>query len=113
LACVYIVWGSVYLAMQVAIEDMGPLTMGGLRFLFAGVALYAIAIRKSKVRPTWRDWRSVVPIGLTLFLGGNGFIAIAVEKTAAGTIPSACSLACVQRAARSWRSSAASSASSS
>ncbi|HEY4181677.1 MAG TPA: EamA family transporter [Kofleriaceae bacterium] len=88
LACVYIVWGSVYLAMQVAIEDMGPLTMGGLRFLLAGVILYAIATRKTKVRPTLRDWRSVLPIGVTLFLGGNGFIAIAVEKTARGTIPS-------------------------
>ncbi|CAN5911758.1 drug/metabolite exporter YedA [soil metagenome] len=88
LACVYIAWGSVYLAMQVAIEDIGPLTMGGSRFLLAGVALYLIATRKTAVRPTLRDWRSVFPIGLTLFLGGNGFMAIAVERTAHGTIAS-------------------------
>lgn len=88
LACVYIAWGSVYLAMQVAIEDMGPLTMGGARFLLAGLALYVIATRKTKIRPTLRDWKAVLPIGLTLFLCGNGFMAIAVEKTANGTIAS-------------------------
>lgn len=88
LACVYIVWGSTYLAMQIAIEDMGPLLMGGVRFILAGGAMYLIARRKTTVRPTLRDWVGVLPIGLTLFLGGNGFIGIAEQPTDAGAIPS-------------------------
>ncbi|CAN5911743.1 drug/metabolite exporter YedA [soil metagenome] len=88
LACVYVVWGSTYLAMQFAIVELGPLLLGGARFLLAGGGLYLIARRRTTVRPTLRDWVGVLPIGVTLFLGGNGFIGIAVERTSAGTIPS-------------------------
>jgi drug/metabolite transporter (DMT)-like permease len=88
LACVYVVWGSTYLAMQLTVVEVGPLLASGVRFLVAGSALYLIGRGKAKVRPTWRDWLSVVPVGLSLFLCGNGFIGIAVETSGSGTIPS-------------------------
>jgi drug/metabolite transporter (DMT)-like permease len=74
--------------MQIVVVEVGPLLTGGVRFLLAGGVLYLVARRGSDVRPTWRDWIRVLPIGMSLFLAGNGFIGIAVESGASGTIPS-------------------------
>ena len=38
-AAVYVVWGSTYLAIRVAIETLPPLLMAGTRFLVAGLIL--------------------------------------------------------------------------
>src|SRR5512144_2550264 len=46
LAIVYVVWGSTYLAIRVAIETMPPLLMGSVRFLAAGAILYAWGVRR-------------------------------------------------------------------
>ena len=45
LATVYVVWGSTYLAIRVTDRTMPPLLMSSVRFLVAGAALYAFAIR--------------------------------------------------------------------
>ena len=39
-ATVYIVWGSTYLAMRVAVETLPPFVMAGCRFLIAGGVLF-------------------------------------------------------------------------
>src|SRR3982750_3845238 len=43
LGIVYVVWGSTYLAIRVAVETMPPLLMGAARFTVAGLLLYAVA----------------------------------------------------------------------
>src|SRR3954451_17568143 len=43
LGIVYVVWGSTYLAIRVAVETMPPLLMGAARFTTAGLLLYAVA----------------------------------------------------------------------
>ena len=40
-ASVYIIWGSTYLAIRVAIESIPPFLMLGTRFLLAGMLMYA------------------------------------------------------------------------
>ena len=35
----YVVWGSTYLAIRIAIETLPPFAMAGLRFIIAGTAL--------------------------------------------------------------------------
>ena len=38
-ATIYLVWGSTYLGIRVAVETLPPFLMAGLRFLVAGGAL--------------------------------------------------------------------------
>jgi drug/metabolite transporter (DMT)-like permease len=45
LATVYVVWGSTYLGIMVAIETLPPLLMSAARFFVAGAILYAVAVR--------------------------------------------------------------------
>src|SRR3954470_131065 len=50
-AMVYIFWGSTYLGIRIAVEEMPPFVMGGIRFLIAGTLMLAYcAVRGMKVR---------------------------------------------------------------
>ena len=81
LAVVYVVWGSTYLGIALAIRTMPPLLMGSLRFLLAGAILYAWSRRSPTYeRPTRRHWRSAAVIGFLLLLIGNGGVIVG-EKT--------------------------------
>src|SRR6188508_2695332 len=46
LLAVYVVWGSTYLAIRVAVQTLPPFLMAGMRHLTAGTVLYAFAIRQ-------------------------------------------------------------------
>jgi len=87
LGTVYVVWGSTYLAIRVAIETLPPLLMASVRFLVAGGILYAFAIRRGDREgdaPGWPQWRSAAIVGTLLFLGGNGGVVIAEKRVPSG-----------------------------
>ncbi len=82
LGIVYVVWGSTYLAIRVAVETMPPLLMGAARFCAAGLLLYAVA--RSRGSESVRDLsrRQLVScwlIGSLLAAGGNGVVNVAEQ----------------------------------
>ncbi len=84
LAAVYVIWSSTYLAMRIAVHDLPPLLMASLRFLAAGSVMLVIALRRGATWPTAREWLRIAPVGALLFLGGNGFTAIAELTVSSG-----------------------------
>jgi len=80
---IYIVWGSTYLAISVAVETMPPFAMAAFRFLFAGALLLGFLRLRGGVWPTLRQWRNAAISGFFLLLGGNGLVSWAVQ-----TVPS-------------------------
>ena len=87
LLIVYVVWGSTYLAIRIAIETLPPFSMGGVRFLIAGGLLYAWAARRGDRegdRPGWPQWRAAAITGAGLFLGGNGGVVFAESRIPSG-----------------------------
>lgn len=85
LLSVYIVWGSTYLGIKIAIETFPPFLMAGIRFLVAGALLYGFVVVKEKRQPKLIEWRDTTIIGTLLLLGGNGLVVIA-EKTIPSSI---------------------------
>jgi len=87
LLTVYVLWGSTYLAIRVAVATMPPLLMAGSRFALAGLILLAwrlpIALRAGK-SPTLDQWRRALVIGAALLLGGNGAVAFAETTVPSG-----------------------------
>lgn len=83
LATVYVVWGSTYFAIAVAIRSLPPLLMSSLRFSLAGALLYAWAYRAGG-RPTRREWASAAVVGGALLVVGNGGIAWAEQRVSTG-----------------------------
>ena len=87
LVTVYVLWGSTYLGIRVAVATMPPLLMGGTRFLIAGLLLCAwrlpAAIRAGTL-PTRAQWRRALVIGALLLVGGNGAVAVAETTVPSG-----------------------------
>ncbi|MFB7813619.1 drug/metabolite exporter YedA [Paenibacillus chitinolyticus] len=80
LMSVYLFWGGTYLGMKVAIETIPPFTMGGVRFLSAGLILYVLARLTGEKRPNAEEWKGAGITGALLLLGGNGVVAWAEQR---------------------------------
>lgn len=72
---VYVVWGSTYLAIRVAVRDIPPAVLAGLRFLMAGTILTVTGIWRGGKLPCGRDWRTLVILAVGLVVVGNGVIS--------------------------------------
>lgn len=79
-AVVYVIWGSTYLGIRLAIDSLPPLLMAGSRFLIAGLMLYPVMRLRGAPRPDLLQWRNAAVVGGLLLLAGNGGLSWA-EKT--------------------------------
>ncbi|MFP5443904.1 MAG: EamA family transporter [Betaproteobacteria bacterium] len=72
LLLVYIVWGTTYFAIGIALQSMPPLLMNAIRFLCAGGVMLLIALWQGHALPTRVQWRnSAVVGGCMVFLAMN------------------------------------------
>jgi drug/metabolite transporter (DMT)-like permease len=87
LAVVYVVWGSTYLGIDLAVRTIPPFLMAAARFLLAGGLLYAWAIRRGDRgdRPTPRHWVSAFLIGAPMLAVGNAAVGWAEQTLDTGT----------------------------
>ena len=84
LLTIYLVWGSTYLAIRVAVGTMPPFLMAAGRFLVAGGILFAFLKLRGGPTPTARQWRANTVIGTFLLLGGNGAVVWAEQFVPSG-----------------------------
>jgi drug/metabolite transporter (DMT)-like permease len=92
---VYLLWGSTYLAIRVAVHPshgvgVPPLLLAGTRFTVAGLLMLAFTVRRpapdgrpDRLGP--RQWYASAIIGLALPFGGNGLVSIAEKRIPSGT----------------------------
>lgn len=78
-AAVYLIWGSTYLGIRLAIDSMPPLLMAGSRFFIAGGILYPVMRVLGAPRPQLVHWKSAAIIGALLLLVGNGGVTWAQQ----------------------------------
>ncbi len=83
-AAIYLIWGSTYLAIRVAVETMPPFLMAGVRFLIAGTLLFSFLKLRGAAWPTAHQWRANTIIGTFLLLGGNGAVVWAEQYLPSG-----------------------------
>src|SRR5437667_4344821 len=78
-AALYLIWGSTYLGIRLAIDSIPPFLMAGSRYLTAGLILYGIARARGATRQPAITWRcSLIDAGF-LLLGGNGGVTISEQ----------------------------------
>lgn len=84
LSIVYVIWGSTYLAIRLAVRDgagIPPFTLGALRTLVAGGALLAWAVlRGTRVRLRRSEAATLAIAGLLMWVGGNGMVNWAEQR---------------------------------
>src|SRR5215469_18796110 len=83
-AGVYLLWGSTYFFIRVAVETIPPFLMAGLRHLIFGAVFFAIFAKITGERPTRAQWRTTVVTGLLLLLSGNGVVSWAETRLPSG-----------------------------
>ena len=84
LGTVYVVWGSTYLGIKIALEGFTPMFLGSIRFLLAGLALYAWTARRAESAPTAREWRAAAIAGVLMLVAGNGAVTWAEQRIDSG-----------------------------
>lgn len=78
-ATIYLIWGSTYFAMAVALEGVAPMTLAAARFVLAGVLVSVLA--RARGARLGRGWlgSALVP-GLLFFTCGNGAVCWAESR---------------------------------
>lgn len=87
LLVLYVVWGSTYLGIRIAVETIPPFLMASSRFLTAGVALFAWSLLREGRAFTWpsrREWRDNFIVGALLLGGGMGAVAWGEQTVPSG-----------------------------
>jgi drug/metabolite transporter (DMT)-like permease len=83
----YLVWGSTYLGIAIAIETIPPFLMAATRFAIAGLVLLAwAALRHSDALRTLtgRQLRDSLVVGALLLGGGMGMVAVGEQTVPSG-----------------------------
>ncbi len=86
LLLVYVVWGSTYLGIHLALESgLPPLSViSGTRFVLAGGLLYALLRWRGVAAPTRTQWPTLVVMGFCLLFLGNGMVVMAERDVSSG-----------------------------
>lgn len=84
-ACVWIFWGSTYLAIRTGVEVLNPFLLVAIRFLISGPIMLALcAMRGLPLWPSARDFRLLVIIGILILGLGNMGVVWAEQYLASG-----------------------------
>jgi drug/metabolite transporter (DMT)-like permease len=83
-AAIYVLWGSTYLAIRVAVQLVPPFFAAGVRFFFAGTLLYAVMRLCGRPRPSGKEWGSLLLIGSLMFVVTYGAVFWAEQYVPSG-----------------------------
>ncbi len=82
--CIYVVWGSTYLAMKFAVDTIPPFLMGATRFLIAGGLLVAWSVWRGRAQVSRAALQSAAIVGGLLLFWGNGSVAWSAQRVPSG-----------------------------
>ena len=83
-AIIYFVWGSTFLAIRVGVREVPPFLLAGLRFLIAGIVLYAWMRAKGTQSPALREWGAVWLLAVLIFVFDYGLLFWAERRVPSG-----------------------------
>jgi drug/metabolite transporter (DMT)-like permease len=83
-AIIYFVWGSTFLAIRVGVREVPPFLLAGMRFLAAGVILYAWMRLKGDASPTLRELRAATLLAALIFVFDYGLLFWAERRVPSG-----------------------------
>ncbi|HTV87291.1 MAG TPA: drug/metabolite exporter YedA [Dyella sp.] len=84
LLAVYVIWGSTYLGIRIALESYPPFLLAGFRFACAGLLLLGVLRVRGAAMPTARQWRNAAITGILLLGFGNGLVCYAEQSVSSG-----------------------------
>ena len=83
-AAIYILWGASFLGIRVVVHAIPPFLAAGIRFFLAGLTLVAYSLLTRKPLPHGRQWRNLLILAITLFVGDYALLFWAEQKLPSG-----------------------------
>ena len=85
-ATLYLIWGSTYLGIRIAVETLPPFLLAGTRFVLAGALVLAWARLRRRTMPTSRQWLGAAGVGTCLVTLSNAPIVWVEQEIASGVV---------------------------
>ena len=86
LAATWLIWGSTYLAIKLALPSFPPFLQMGTRFLCAGLVLMGWMRWRGAPWPDRTQWRNALFVGTLMLGGGMGGVAFAEVSVGSGLV---------------------------
>jgi drug/metabolite transporter (DMT)-like permease len=83
-AAIYILWGTTFLAIRIAVLEFPPLFTAGLRFFIAGTLLYTYMRLRREPNPSPIEWRNLALISICMFVVTYGAVFWAEQYVSSG-----------------------------
>lgn len=84
LAATWLVWGSTYLGMKLALESFPPYLLSGIRCVIAGGLLLLVLRLRGAAWPSLKQTANAGMIGFFMLTVGNGLTCVAEQTLATG-----------------------------
>jgi drug/metabolite transporter (DMT)-like permease len=81
---IYILWGTTFLAIRIAVREVPPLFAAGTRMFLAGIILFAFMWMRGATLPTKQQWRSLALMGALMFVLDYGLLFWAEKYVPSG-----------------------------
>ena len=77
---IYVIWGSTYLLNKIAVAQLEPFLLAGVRFTTAGAIIFVIALLSGKsIRISRRQLKNTILAGFLFLSYGNGVVVWALK----------------------------------
>jgi drug/metabolite transporter (DMT)-like permease len=83
-AAIYVVWGSTYLAIALALQSLPPFLLMAARCLMGSILLFLIARATGRFAPSLATWALASLCGILFFVGCHGVLAYAQQHMPSG-----------------------------
>lgn len=86
LLAVYLIWGSTYFAIKLALPDYPPFLLTSTRMLIAGGLMLSWLAYKKTPLPTRTQWPSLFVLALVMTVLCNAFVNVAEQTVSSGVV---------------------------
>ena len=77
---IYVIWGSTYLLNKIAVEELPPFFLAGIRFVTAGILIFGIATLTGKsIKISRKQLLNSGFLGFLFLSFGNGVVVWALK----------------------------------
>ena len=72
---IYVIWGSTYLLNKIAVTEIPPFFLAGIRFIVAGILIFGIAkVSGKSIAISIKQFLNTAFLGLLFLSFGNGTV---------------------------------------
>ena len=86
LLAVYVLWGSTYYAIKIALQNYPPFLLTSIRMLIAGGLMFIVLRWRGDAAPTRKQWRSIFVLAILLTVLSNALVNLAEETVSTGLV---------------------------